>query len=214
MTGVSTRHAAVRHSSAGVRIFKKDSTPIPLPIADQTRGHNQGAIEHFVRCFARAAPLLHLAACAPPDATRLETAPPGCLAPYSHSIINSFGKSLSGLMLISRRRVSYRQKYRHSDWDPRAQLPPSIDIYREPSALSQSLAFEIYRDLSLRCMRSRRWKQPLGHSSRERQGSAIKWHNVLSHRVFVAILLPSRRRRMGAAISARPPSLPLPLSTA
>jgi len=30
---------------------------------------------------------------------------------YSHAIIKGFGKSLSGLMLISRRRMSYRQKF-------------------------------------------------------------------------------------------------------
>ncbi|MFO1206306.1 MAG: hypothetical protein U1E63_11360 [Burkholderiales bacterium] len=38
--------------------------------------------------------------------------------------------------------------------DPRAQLSPSIDIYRGPSALRQWLAFEMYCDLSLLCMRS------------------------------------------------------------
>ena len=35
----------------------KDPTPIPVPIANETRGHDQGANEHFVRRFARAAPL-------------------------------------------------------------------------------------------------------------------------------------------------------------
>ena len=35
----------------------KDPTPIPVPIANQTRGHDQGATKHFVRRFARAAPL-------------------------------------------------------------------------------------------------------------------------------------------------------------
>jgi len=35
----------------------KDPTPITVPIANQTRGHDQGATEHFVKRFARAAPL-------------------------------------------------------------------------------------------------------------------------------------------------------------
>jgi len=34
----------------------KDPTPIPVPIANQNREHDQGATEHFVRRFARAAP--------------------------------------------------------------------------------------------------------------------------------------------------------------
>lgn len=35
----------------------KDPMPFPVPIADHIRGHNQGATGHFVRRFARAAPL-------------------------------------------------------------------------------------------------------------------------------------------------------------
>jgi len=83
VTGTSTRHAAIRHASAGVRIYKKDPTPIPVPIANQPRGHDQGATEHIVRRFARGAPLPHLAACVPPDETRLETAPTGRFVPLT-----------------------------------------------------------------------------------------------------------------------------------
>jgi len=43
---------------------------------------------------------------------------------------------------------AYRQNYRHFEWDPLAQLSPSIDIYRDPSALPQNSAVEVYRDLS------------------------------------------------------------------
>jgi hypothetical protein len=39
--------------------------------------------------------------------------------------------------------------YRHFDWDPRAQLSPSIDIYRERSARPRWPAIEIYRGLSI-----------------------------------------------------------------
>ncbi len=35
----------------------KNPTPFPVPIADQTEGHDHGGTEHFVRRFARAAPL-------------------------------------------------------------------------------------------------------------------------------------------------------------
>lgn len=107
----------------------------------------------------------------------------------------------------------YRRRYRHFDWDPRAQHSPSIDIYRGRSALPPSLAVEIYRDLSLRCMRSRTWKQPCGPLSRARASAGIRRHKVLSHRVFLPNFLPSRRRRTGVAISARPPSPPLFPST-
>ena len=191
----------------------KDPTRVPVPIANQPRGNDQGDTEHFVRRFAVRRSFLSRLARRPTQRGWRQPRRAGS-SPYSHSIINSFAKSLSGLMLISQRRVFYRQKYRHFEWHPRAQLPSSIDIYRKPSALPQSLAFEIYRGQSLCCMRSRRWKQPLGHSSRERQGSGIRWHNLLSHRVFVADFLPSRRRRTSSAISAHPPSAPLLPSTA
>jgi hypothetical protein len=42
----------------------------------------------------------------------------------------------------------YRQMYRHFEWDPLAQLSPSIDIYREQSARPRWPAFDIYRHLS------------------------------------------------------------------
>jgi len=48
----------------------------------------------------------------------------------------------------------YRQMYRHFEWDPLAQLSPSIDIYREQSARPRWPAFEIYRGLSIRRTRS------------------------------------------------------------
>jgi hypothetical protein len=38
--------------------------------------------------------------------------------------------------------------YRHFEWDPLAQLSPSIDIYREQSALPRWPDFEIDRDRS------------------------------------------------------------------
>jgi len=41
-----------------------------------------------------------------------------------------------------------RQMHRHFERHPLAQLSPSIDIYREQSALPQWPAFEIYRQLS------------------------------------------------------------------
>ena len=57
-TGDSTHHAAIRHFSAEVRIYNQGPYTHPCtPIAKQTRGHDQGGIEHFVRRFARAAPL-------------------------------------------------------------------------------------------------------------------------------------------------------------
>jgi hypothetical protein len=48
----------------------------------------------------------------------------------------------------------YRQMYRHFEWDPLAQLPSSIDIYREQSARPRWPAFEIYRGLSILRTRS------------------------------------------------------------
>jgi hypothetical protein len=51
--------------------------------------------------------------------------------PHSHSIVNSFGKSLIGFMQEPQRLHAYRQNYRHFQWDPLAQPSPSIDIYIE-----------------------------------------------------------------------------------
>ncbi|MGB2815909.1 MAG: hypothetical protein WBC37_01665 [Burkholderiaceae bacterium] len=67
---------------------------------------------------------------------------------HSHSIINSFGKLLIGLMQTPQRLHAYRQNYRHFERDPLAQLSPSIAIYREQSARPQYSAVEVYRDLS------------------------------------------------------------------
>jgi hypothetical protein len=50
---------------------------VPLPTRNQKQGQDQGATEHFVRRFARAAPPPRFAAFAPPYVTRLETAPTG-----------------------------------------------------------------------------------------------------------------------------------------
>jgi hypothetical protein len=93
-------------------------------------------------------------------------------APYSHSIINSFGKSLIGLMQERQRLHAYRQNYRHFERDPRAQLSPSIDTYREQSALSQySAAVELYRDLSR--LRTRLlWREATPRSVRSDRGDA------------------------------------------
>src|SRR5690606_25524076 len=40
-TGLSTRHATIRHFSAGLRIYDKDPTRVPLLATNQTRGHDQ-----------------------------------------------------------------------------------------------------------------------------------------------------------------------------
>ena len=66
-TGSSTLDTAIRHFSAGLRIYDKDPTRIPLFNANQPRGHDQGAIEHFVRRFTRAAPLPHRGLRAAPE---------------------------------------------------------------------------------------------------------------------------------------------------
>ncbi len=75
-----------------------------------------------------------IAACTPPDATRLETAPTGRfvpLLPLNHQrllqAVDSLGQRVAPHWF-------YRQMYRHFEWDPLAQLSPSIDIYREQSA--------------------------------------------------------------------------------
>jgi hypothetical protein len=56
-----------------------------------------------------------------------------------------------------------RQMYRHFEWDPLAQLSPSIDIYREQSARPRWPAFEIYRGLSILRTRSLTRKQTICH---------------------------------------------------
>jgi hypothetical protein len=121
------------------------------------------------------------------------------LPPPSHSIINDFGTSLIGLMQEPQRLHAYRQNYRHSERHPRAQLSPSIDIYREPSTLPQYSAVEVYRDLSR--FRTRfLWRQAISRSARsDREDAGIKGLKLLSHRVFGTIFLPSRRSRSDAA---------------
>ena len=53
----------IRHFLAGVRIYNEGPAARPVTIANQTRGNDQGAAEHFVSRFARtAAPLPHPAA--------------------------------------------------------------------------------------------------------------------------------------------------------
>lgn len=45
--------------------------------------------------------------------------------------------------------MAYRQLYRQSHWHPRKQVSPTVDIYRERSALPIGRPFEMYRDLSV-----------------------------------------------------------------
>ena len=126
--------------------------------------------------------------------------PSACLRtfPYSHSIINSFGKSLIGLMQEPQRRHVYRQSYRHFVRHPRAQRSPPIDIYREQSAVPQYSAVEVYRDLSRLRIRFL-WREGAPRSARTDQGDVgIKGLKLLSHRVFVAILSPPSRSRSDA----------------
>jgi hypothetical protein len=72
---------------------------------------------------------------------------------------------LIGLMQELQRLHAYRQNYRHFERDARAQLPPSIDIYRKQSALPQYSAIEVYRDLSR--LRTRfLWRDATSRSAR------------------------------------------------
>jgi hypothetical protein len=72
----------------------KNSTPIPVPIANQTRGHDQGAAEHFVRRFALAATLPYRGLHAARNDEAGESHDGQSRPPYSHSIINEPSKLL------------------------------------------------------------------------------------------------------------------------
>ena len=133
--------------------------------------------------------------------------------PYSHSIINGFVKSLFGLMHVSQRLVFYRQKYRHFDWYPRARRSPSIDIYRGQSALSQRVAFEIYRDLSLPCFRRLERDETICSWSRNREDAGIKCLNVFRIKSLCQFLYRHDAAARIQRISAHPPSAPLLPST-
>ncbi len=114
------------------------------------------------------------------------------LTPYSHSNMIGFGKPLFGLGALIPAPNFYRQNYRHFDKHPPPRRSPSIDIYREQSALPQWPAFEMYRDLSLLFMRifECRSHSLVRHGTQTYAG--IKCLNVLSHRIFATIFLPSR----------------------
>jgi hypothetical protein len=96
----------------------------------------------------------------------------GLLLPLNHQrllqAIDSLGQHVEP-------RWFYRQMYRHFEWDPIAQLSPSIDIYREQSARPRWPAFEVYRGLSILRTRSLTRQQatcPIEESSRRR------WHQT------------------------------------
>ena len=55
----STRDTAIRHFSAGLRIYDKDPTRVPLRTADQFEDTTTYYSDHFVRRLALAAPLPH-----------------------------------------------------------------------------------------------------------------------------------------------------------
>jgi hypothetical protein len=106
------------------------------------------------------------------------------------------------------RRCSYRQMYRHFGvGSPRA-ASPSIDIYREPSARPRWPAFEIYRGQS-RLRKRFVWREGSPRSARsDHRDVGTKGLKLLSHRVFRATFLPSRRSGSEAKVSAHPPSAP------
>lgn len=76
---------------------------------------------------------------------------------------------------------AYRQNYRHLERDPLAQLSPSIDIYRAFAPDSSGVRGRLARRELIN------------------QGDVgIKGFELLSHRVYGAILLPSQHSRSEA----------------
>lgn len=63
-------------------------TPTLVPIANQTRGHDQGAAEHFVKRFARAAPLPYRGQHAARRNEAGDSLEGLSRPPHSHSVIN------------------------------------------------------------------------------------------------------------------------------
>ena len=95
-------------------------------------------------------------------------------------------------------RWSYRQMYRHFEWDPLAQLSPSIDIYREQSARPRWPAFEIYRHPSSPRTVGDGIDTRSSRSGTRLRRAGIKRHRLLSRLTFQPAFLPS-----GASIKAR-----------
>jgi hypothetical protein len=141
------RRALIRHLLAEIRIYNQGPDARPSTHPNQTRGHDQCDIGHFVRRFTRAAPLPYrgLRAARRDEA---EDGPDGLHRAPTHSIINGSCKRLIRLASASSRASltvrctatsrgiplrSFHHRSTSIENSRRVhdgQLSPSVEIYR------------------------------------------------------------------------------------